>query len=80
MTSLKLFNASDKDFERNGIIFGTSDYDVILETLKLDWEDNNEDKVENTVSQVKHEFSKIRSEYPPNEVDDPIASFVILLK
>lgn len=80
MSGLKLFNTNDRDFERNGIIFGTSDYDIILGKLKLDWEDNNEDKVENMVSQVKREFSKIRSEYPPNEVDDPIASFVILLK
>lgn len=80
MSGLKLFNASDKDFERNGIIFDTSDFDIILGKLKLDWEDNNEDKVENMVSQVKREFSKIRSEYTPNEVDDPIASFVIILK
>ena len=78
MTGLKLFNASDKDFECNGIIFGTSDYDVILGKLKLDWEGNNEDEVENMVSQIKHQFS--RSEYTPNEVDDPMASFVIILK
>ena len=76
MSGLKLFNVSDRDFEYNGIILGINNFDIILGKLKLDWEDNIEDKVENMVPQVKN------IEYDSNEVDDdpPIASFVIILK
>lgn len=78
MSGLKLFNSNDRDFEFNGIVIGSNDFDITLGKLKLDWEENNEDKVENMVSRVKIEFSK--SGYAQDEVNSPIASFVIILK
>ena len=82
MTGLNNFDINgSKDFEKNGIIFGISDFDSILGKLKLNWEDNIEDDVNKLANQSMSKFSKTIENDPDIYVENDLkVSFVLILR
>lgn len=82
MTGLNNFDINgSKDFEKNGIIFGISDFDFVLGKLKLNWEDSVEDDVNKLANQSMSKFSKAIEDHPDIYVENDLkASFTLILR
>lgn len=82
MTGLNNFDINgSKDFEKNGIIFGISDFDFVLGKLKLNWEDSGEDDVNKLANQSMSKFSKAIEDHPDIYVENDLkASFTLILR
>lgn len=82
MTGLNNFDINgSKDFEKNGIIFGISDFDFVLGKLKLNWEDSGEDDVNKLANQSMSKFSKAIENRPDIYVENDLkASFTLILR
>lgn len=82
MTGLNNFDINgSKDFEKNGIIFGISDFDFVLGKLKLNWEDSGEDDVNKLANQSMSKFSKAIEDHPDIYVENDLkASFALILR
>lgn len=82
MTGLNNFDINgSKDFEKNGIIFGISDFDFVLGKLKLNWEDSIEDDVNKLTNQSMSKFSKAIEDHPDIYVENDLkASFTLILR